>query len=158
MNIMRMDTIRKVSGLYLLIWLTLFMFSTSCFAELGKKVDNNIQNISQSSSESANPEQKSEEDPYGAPNDEEPYAPSLTLILSALILFFGLVVILLEVLIILRSGKGLDTFAFKIISLTLIITGALFLMTAGYSENQLTPIIGLLGTLAGYILGQNNNQ
>ena len=81
-----------------------------------------------------------------------------TLILSSLILLFGFLILVLEVWIILSSKSGMDAFAFKIISLTLIITGALFLMTAGYTEDQLTPIIGLLGTVAGYILGQEGKQ
>jgi len=37
--------------------------------------------------------------------------------------------------------------------LTLIITGAILLVTAGYSNEQMTPVIGLLGAIAGYLLG-----
>lgn len=39
----------------------------------------------------------------------------------------------------------------------LIIIGALFLIVAGYSEKQIAPVIGLLGTVAGYILGRNSS-
>ena len=37
---------------------------------------------------------------------------------------------------------------------TVLITGALFLVTAGFSSAQIMPAVGLIGTIAGYILGQ----
>jgi hypothetical protein len=36
----------------------------------------------------------------------------------------------------------------------LIITTSVFLVVAGYSSNQIAPVTGLLGTLAGYLLGK----
>jgi len=35
-----------------------------------------------------------------------------------------------------------------------IIFAAVFLVIAGYSDTQITPVIGLLGTIAGYLLGR----
>jgi len=40
----------------------------------------------------------------------------------------------------------------------LIITGALFLVVAGYTDKQMAPVMGLLGTLAGYLLGKSPAQ
>lgn len=40
------------------------------------------------------------------------------------------------------------------IGLTLVVTAGLFLITAGYSETQIAPMMGLLGTIAGYLLGK----
>ena len=40
-----------------------------------------------------------------------------------------------------------------IYSLIFIITGALVLITAGFSMQQISPVIGLLGTIAGYLVG-----
>ena len=37
---------------------------------------------------------------------------------------------------------------------TLIITAAVFLVVAGYSESQISPVMGLLGAIAGYLLGK----
>ena len=37
---------------------------------------------------------------------------------------------------------------------TLIITAAVFLVVAGYTEAQIAPVIGLLGAIAGYLLGR----
>ena len=45
--------------------------------------------------------------------------------------------------------------SFKYLSVTLIIVGSLFLVTAGYGNTQIAPIIGLLGTVAGYLLGRS---
>jgi len=44
----------------------------------------------------------------------------------------------------------------KLVGLTLVITAGLFLICAGYTENQIAPMIGLLGTVAGYLLGKGD--
>lgn len=36
----------------------------------------------------------------------------------------------------------------------IIVFCAVFLVIAGYSQTQITPVIGLLGTIAGYLLGR----
>jgi hypothetical protein len=38
--------------------------------------------------------------------------------------------------------------------LLLIITAAVFLIVVGYGERQISPVLGLLGTIAGYLLGR----
>ena len=49
-----------------------------------------------------------------------------------------------------------DLQSFKIMATLLLVTAALFIMTASYTEKQAAPIFGLLGTLAGYILGKTD--
>ena len=49
----------------------------------------------------------------------------------------------------LRADDVLRTF-----SLTLIIIGTLFFVTAGFDNNQIAPAMGLFGTIAGYLLGR----
>lgn len=39
-----------------------------------------------------------------------------------------------------------------------IIFAAIFLVIAGYSDTQIAPVIGLLGTIAGYLLGRKIDQ
>ncbi|MDT7830110.1 hypothetical protein RQM65_15690 [Pricia sp. S334] len=76
--------------------------------------------------------------------------------LSLSILGFGLVVILLEIFLIkIRKINSEDTI--KFITITLIIIATLFLITAGYSNDQIAPAVGLLGTIAGYLLGRIQN-
>jgi len=41
----------------------------------------------------------------------------------------------------------------RLTTMPMVITAALFLVMLGYSNNQMTPVIGLLGTLVGYVLG-----
>jgi asparagine N-glycosylation enzyme membrane subunit Stt3 len=79
--------------------------------------------------------------------------------LSLTVLGFGLLVILLEIFLI-RTNKISSEDTIKFIIITLIITSTLFLITAGYSNDQIAPAVGLLGTIAGYLLGriQSSNQ
>jgi uncharacterized membrane protein YciS (DUF1049 family) len=79
--------------------------------------------------------------------------------LSMTVLAFGLLVILLEIFLI-KNKKISSEDTIKFIIITLIITSTLFLITAGYSNDQIAPAVGLLGTIAGYLLGriQNSNQ
>jgi len=74
--------------------------------------------------------------------------------LSIGVLIFGMVVILAQAFLMLRREESLGE-SFKYLSVTLIIVGSLFLVTAGYGNTQIAPIIGLLGTVAGYLLGRS---
>lgn len=47
------------------------------------------------------------------------------------------------------------TDAMKYPVVLVIIVSSLFLVTGGYGNAQITPIIGLLGTVAGYVLGRS---
>lgn len=42
---------------------------------------------------------------------------------------------------------------FKAFTMTLIVAAALIVIIAGFSDSQIAPIMGLIGTIAGYILG-----
>ena len=42
----------------------------------------------------------------------------------------------------------------RISIVTILIMGALFLITSGYSDTHIAPAFALLGTIAGYLLGQ----
>lgn len=37
----------------------------------------------------------------------------------------------------------------------MVVIAALFLIVTGYDKDQITPIIGLLGTIVGFIFGSN---
>jgi hypothetical protein len=45
----------------------------------------------------------------------------------------------------------------NVFTVTIIITAGLFLMTAGYSSEQIAPMYGLLGTVVGYLLGKTRS-
>ena len=77
--------------------------------------------------------------------------------LSLGVLLFGVLLIILEVFII-KFKNISDELVIRFILVTLIITATLFLITAGYSNDQIAPAIGLFGTVAGYILGKASNK
>jgi hypothetical protein len=49
------------------------------------------------------------------------------------------------------------TDAIRMFGLILIVGATLFLMSAGFDSKQVTGAIGLLGAIAGYILGKGDN-
>lgn len=80
----------------------------------------------------------------------------LEFVLSISVLIFGLLIILLEIFLI-KTRQISSEDSIKFIVITLIITSTLFLITAGYSNDQIAPAVGLLGTIAGYLLGRIQN-
>jgi hypothetical protein len=75
--------------------------------------------------------------------------------LSAEILLFGLGVIVLEFLL-LRKTRVTAEDALRVYTVTLIIVGTLFAITAGFDSYQIAPAMGLFGTIAGYLLGKRS--
>src|SRR5713226_3309219 len=73
------------------------------------------------------------------------------------ILIFGFLTILLEVLVMLKLQKGWGTQSIRIVGLTLVLTSGLFLIVTGYSQDQIAPMIGLLGTITGFLLGRTTS-
>ncbi|GAC1447882.1 MAG: hypothetical protein NVSMB9_30540 [Isosphaeraceae bacterium] len=51
-----------------------------------------------------------------------------------------------------------DLQSFKIMATLLLVTAALFVMPAAYTDQQAAPLFGLLGTLAGYILSKSEGS
>jgi hypothetical protein len=84
---------------------------------------------------------------------------SLEFWLSISVLLFGLIITSLGLYIIRKENKtAVDTEnLIRFIAVILIITGTLFLITAGYENAQINPALGLLGTIAGYLLGKSSN-
>jgi len=79
---------------------------------------------------------------------------AIEIALSLGVLVFGAVIISLEILVMLKRSMYWDIWSFKILGLTLVIVAGLFLIVAGYSQNQAAPMMGLLGTVAGYLLAK----
>ncbi len=75
--------------------------------------------------------------------------------LSLAVLLFGLIILGLQIGIMFKVGKGWGSNSIRITGITLVIVSGLFLITAGYTQDQIAPMIGLLGTIAGYLLGKS---
>jgi hypothetical protein len=72
-----------------------------------------------------------------------------------LCLFAILFYTILTVLILKRNIK-VDLL--KLLTIPLILFLAVFLVIVGYSQSQLTPVLGLLGTVVGYLLGKTSTD
>lgn len=77
--------------------------------------------------------------------------------LSYGILVFGLLLIIsILVFQLFRRERSLF-YTFKLIGIMFIGTISVFLIPAGFDNEQITPVVGLLGTLAGYLVGSTPN-
>lgn len=76
--------------------------------------------------------------------------------ISATVLIFGLLVMGAMTYLI---HKGHDPqIILRTFGMSLIIVMSVFLVVAGYSDQQIAPVMGLLGTIAGYLLGRGSNE
>jgi hypothetical protein len=71
------------------------------------------------------------------------------------VLLFGAIVIALSSYLVTRSVDK-DT-VLKVTVIPMCIMSAIFLVVAGYSDSQIAPAMGLLGTVIGYVLGATRN-
>jgi hypothetical protein len=78
--------------------------------------------------------------------------------LSIGVLAFGLSALGLEAVLMLRQNRLWSEQSFRVFGLTLVITSGLFLLTTGFSGAHVAPMMALLGTVAGYILGREKSQ
>lgn len=73
--------------------------------------------------------------------------------ISSVVLVFGVTVLILAYGVI-QKGAQPDA-VLRIFGTILIIVSAVFLVVAGYSDKQIAPVMGLLGTIVGYLLGKD---
>src|ERR1700716_1769398 len=78
------------------------------------------------------------------------YLGTWEFLLSCEILIFGLLVLVL-LYVLLKSRRASPDDILRTFAVTLVIIGSLFSMTAGFSSAQIAPVIGLFGTIVGYI-------
>lgn len=83
------------------------------------------------------------------------WTPQIGLCLSFSILIFGLLVLSLMSVLVAKYRVNINRIL-RAFALTLIIVAAVFLIVAGYTEQQIAPVMGLLGTIAGYLLGSRH--
>jgi hypothetical protein len=85
-------------------------------------------------------------------NDKR-FLSSYEFIICVMLLSFAVVLFIIY-LFLFRSNKILPYQVVKLSIVTLIIFATLFLIAAGYDNSQIASAMGLLGTIAGYILGK----
>ncbi|MEI6707546.1 MAG: hypothetical protein WCK96_10475 [Methylococcales bacterium] len=74
--------------------------------------------------------------------------------ISASVLVFGCFIMLLATILLYKGTTSHDVL--KLFGTMVIVISAVFLVVAGYSDTQIAPVIGLLGTIAGYLLGSRD--
>jgi hypothetical protein len=87
---------------------------------------------------------------------QQPTHSTLEIVFCIGILVFGAFIISLEVYVMLVQKRYWDVWSFKIVGLTLVVVCGMFLVVAGYDQNQIAPMMALLGTVAGYMLGKES--
>lgn len=76
--------------------------------------------------------------------------------ISASVLIFGAFLIGLASIAMFR-GAAAST-VLRVYGMLTIIVMSVFLVVAGYDAQQMSPVIGLLGTLAGYLVGRSSSS
>jgi hypothetical protein len=89
-------------------------------------------------------------------NPQPLWTPKIALGLSYSILIFGLLVLGLMATLVAKYNVNINRLL-RAFALVLIIVAAVFLIVAGYTEQQIAPVMGLLGTIAGYLLGSRHS-
>lgn len=80
-----------------------------------------------------------------------------SLTLSIALLLFGVLVIAAALWRVERAQLT-ETGALRLVGATVVVVMAVFLCTAGFTLEQITPAIGLLGTMGGYVLGRSERE
>lgn len=76
--------------------------------------------------------------------------------LSVLIVVFGIIISLIQYLLLRSIVKEKTEIITRTFTITLIVVGTMFLIAAGYRTEQISPALGLFGTIAGYLLGRSD--
>jgi len=75
------------------------------------------------------------------------------------VLGFGALIVVVEVMLIRKmSAKWTPYSVIRLLGITLIIIASLALVVGSGKENQISSVVGLLGTLAGYLLGKDAKE
>lgn len=89
-----------------------------------------------------------------ATDQGQPWSPELVYTLGGAVLLFGLLMSLIMGWLV-KGGRPSDQ-VLRTFCVPLIVVAAVFLVVVGYNQDQIAPVIGLLGTIAGYLLGKSN--
>ena len=83
------------------------------------------------------------------------WTPTHALWAGGMTLAFGVIVCSITALL-LRKEQNLDSEkVLRLIGVPVIVICAVYILILGYNKEQITPVIGLFGTLAGYLLGRS---
>lgn len=90
----------------------------------------------------------------GATDNKSWWTTGNAMTISAAILVFGVLVLVLLALVVRKKTASTDDLL-KLFMTPLVIIMAVFLVVAGYSDQQITPVMTLLGTIVGFLFGRH---
>lgn len=90
----------------------------------------------------------------GAQLGGQPWTPELVRFLSVSLLAFSTVALIIASILLWKS-KASPQHVLRVFGILSIVGVSALLLVAGYSNDQLTPIVGLFGAIAGYLLGKD---
>ncbi len=106
--------------------------------------------------ELADLQNKVQTNPIPTDHLNQPWSPKLVIFLSSAVLIFGLLVLFTMAYLVVKGQKADQIL--RICALPLIIIAAIFLVVTGFTNEQISPVMGLLGAIAGYLLGSKNTE
>lgn len=83
-------------------------------------------------------------------------AQSDTLAIAALIA--GVLLSALAFIVVVRGRDGWSTPSLSAFGLPLIVSALMFLIAAGFTKDQIAPTVGVLGSIAGYLLANSRSR
>ena len=117
--------------------------------QLEKSINDQIQNYQSTKNTTTATEKSSEQ--Y-----KDWWSTHDAMTISAAVLVFGCIIMVLATTL-LYKGRSADD-VLKLFGTVVIVIFAAFLVVAGYTDTQIAPVIGLLGTIAGYLLGSKDKD
>jgi ABC-type iron transport system FetAB permease component len=84
------------------------------------------------------------------------WTPEVVLQLSSWILWLGALALILSAVLMFRQRTS--SHVIRVFGIIIIVTLSTLLVVVGYSNEQLTPVIGLFGAIAGYLLGKETSE
>jgi hypothetical protein len=85
----------------------------------------------------------------------QPWSPELVQFLAIGVLGFSCIALVMVTALLWRSGAPPNQ-VLKVFGVITILCFSALLLVVGYNNEQLTPIVGLFGAIAGYILGKDS--
>ena len=87
----------------------------------------------------------------------QPWSPELVQFLAIGVLGFSCVALIMATALLWRSGAPPHQ-VLRVFGIITILGFSALLLVVGYNNEQLTPIVGLFGAIAGYLLGKDSKS
>jgi hypothetical protein len=92
------------------------------------------------------------------PHSEREWA-TIEVVLSISLLVFAFLVLCIEAYLAVKAQKAWSPQSItRAFGLTMILSFSILLIVAGYDKDQIAPVMGLLGVIAGYLLGNGERS